>query len=144
METQRQHYEALLAEAKSQKEIIIAETTEKTEVEKTREIQHKLEELAKETKAVSNINEDLAKEQESLKSKYKEIQEREISLLKMKDEKILDLQEQIRDLQIYMEAQKTLAQSSDTHELKGGTVLPVQSNPSNTKKTPKRRARKHN
>ncbi|KAJ0788600.1 putative transcription factor C2H2 family [Helianthus annuus] len=144
METQRQHYEALLAEAKGRKKITIAETIEKTEAERTREIQHKLEELSKETKAVSDINEDLAKEQESLKKTYKEIQEREISLLKTKDEKIHDLQEQIRDLQIYMEAQRTLAQSDETNELKGGTLLGVQSNPSNTNKTPKRRARKRN
>ncbi|KAK1420971.1 hypothetical protein QVD17_22980 [Tagetes erecta] len=144
METQRQHYEALLAEAKSQKEISIVEAIEEIEIKRIKEIQHKLEELSKETKAVSHINEELAKEQESLKTKYKEIQERELSLLKTKDEKILDLQDQIRDLQIYMEAQKTLAQSNDTDELKGGTVLPVQSNPSNTNKTPKRRSRKRN
>ncbi|MFS8009447.1 putative transcription factor C2H2 family [Helianthus anomalus] len=56
METQRQHYEALLAEAKGRKKITIAETIEKTEAERTREIQHKLEELSKETKAVSDVS----------------------------------------------------------------------------------------
>nr|XP_043620672.1 BRAP2 RING ZnF UBP domain-containing protein 1-like isoform X2 [Erigeron canadensis] len=142
METQRLHYEALLAEAKSQKERTIAEAIEKAEVEKIQEIQHKLEELAKDTKSVSDINEDLAKEQELLKKKYKEIQERETALLKMKDEKILDLEEQIRDLRIFVEAQKTLAASSE--EIKGGTLLPLQSTPDSEKKKNKRRGRKRN
>ena len=51
-----QHYETLLAEGKSRKEISIAEAIEKAEVERTREIQRRLEELAKETKAVSLVS----------------------------------------------------------------------------------------
>lgn len=146
METHRQHYETLLAEGKSRKEKSIAEAIEKAEVGRTREIQHKLEKLAKETKAVSLINEDLAKDQESLKKKYKEIQDREIATLKLKDEKIIDLEEQIRDLRIYVEAHKTLATSSDRDEIKGGTLLPmVQSNESTPKNNSKRRGgRKRN
>nr|GEW41783.1 BRCA1-associated protein [Tanacetum cinerariifolium] len=141
METQRQHYETLLAEAKSRKEISIAEAIVKAEAERTEELQNKLEELAKDTKGVSNINEELAKDQESLKKTYKEIQERETASLKLKDEKIMDLEEQIRDLRIYMEAQKTLA---NTDDIKGGTLLPVQLNPSSPVKKSKRRGRKRN
>ncbi|KAL7586883.1 hypothetical protein Lser_V15G37870 [Lactuca serriola] len=133
METQRQHYETLLAEAKSRKEILIGEAIQKAEAEKTQEIQHKLEQVAKETKSVSLINEDLAKEQENLKRKCKEVQDREIASLKSKEEKIVDLEEQIRDLKIYIEAQRTLATSSDREEIKGGTLLPVQPNQSSPK-----------
>ncbi|XP_071724198.1 BRAP2 RING ZnF UBP domain-containing protein 1 [Rutidosis leptorrhynchoides] len=142
METQRQHYETLLVEAKSRKEASIAEAIEKAEIETIQEIQHKLGELAKETKDVSNSNEDLAEKQDSLKKAYKEIQERETALKKLKDDKILDLEEQIRDLKIYLEAQKTLAASNN--EVRGGTLLPVQSNPSDPKKGSKRRGRKRN
>ncbi|PWA72231.1 zinc finger (ubiquitin-hydrolase) domain-containing protein [Artemisia annua] len=141
METQRQTYEILLAEAKSRKEISIAEAIVKAEAERTQELQNKLEELAKDTKTVSNINEELAKAQEFLKKTYKEIQERETASLKLKDEKIMDLEEQIRDLRIYMEAQKTLA---NTDDIKGGTLLPVQLNPTSPQKNSKRRARKRN
>lgn len=141
METQRQHYETLLADAKSRKEILTREAIEKAEAEKTQEIQSKLEEVTKETKAVSHINEDLAKDQEYLKKKCKEIQEREIALLKTKEEKIIDLEEQIRDLKIYIETQRTLATSSDKDEIKGGTVLPVQSNQSKSPKTNSSRKR---
>ena len=51
-----QHYETLLAEAKSRKEILIGEAIQKAEAEKTHEIQHKLEQVAKETKSVSLVS----------------------------------------------------------------------------------------
>ncbi|KAI3778858.1 hypothetical protein L2E82_08245 [Cichorium intybus] len=56
METQRQHYELLLVDAKSRKEILIREVIGKAEAEKTQEIQSKLEEVTKETKAVSHVS----------------------------------------------------------------------------------------
>lgn len=38
---------------------------------------------------------------------------RETASLKHKDEKIMDLKDQIRDVRIYMDAQKTLANTDD-------------------------------
>lgn len=47
------------------------------------------------------------------------------------------MQPQIRDLKVYVEAQKTFNQMADSAEIKGGTILPVppaQSTTSNSKK----------
>ncbi|KAK2991921.1 hypothetical protein RJ640_006098 [Escallonia rubra] len=121
METQRQHYEFLLLEAKSRKESSIAEARETAEasLRKMHDIQHKMEEVAKEKKAVEDIQEQLVE--------VTQFYFRGVSLLKSRDEKILDLEEQIRDLTVYIEAQRTLANMTDA-DIKGGTVLPVQSN----------------
>ncbi|KAK3025866.1 hypothetical protein RJ639_042295 [Escallonia herrerae] len=129
METQRQHYEFLLLEVKSRKESSIAKARETAEasLRKMHDIQHKMEEVAKEKKAVEDRNQNLMKTQESLRKTFDEIEERGVSLLKSRDEKILDLEEQIRDLTVYIEAQRALANMTDS-DIKGGTVLPVQSN----------------
>lgn len=47
---------------------------------------------------------------------------------------------QIRDLKIYIEAQRTLSGMTDSDDIKGGTLLPVQSNQSSPG-TPKRRTK---
>lgn len=141
METQRQHYELLLADAKSRKESSIAEAVDKAETARIQEIQSKLEELTKETKVVADINEDLTKNQEVLRKTYKEIEERETVSLKSRDEKILDLEEQIRDLKVYIEAQRTFSNTTDADGIKGGTLLPIQSNQSNSSNNPKRRGK---
>ncbi|KAL9141363.1 hypothetical protein ABFS82_14G097800 [Erythranthe guttata] len=126
LDTQRQHYESLLAEAKSRKESSIAKAVEKAIFSRTNDLESKLEKYAEEKAAFAERNRELMKKQESLQNKFKEIEEREKSCLKSKDEKILDLQEQIRDLKVYIDAQRMVTGMGDPDGIRGGTVLPVE------------------
>ncbi|KAK9268532.1 hypothetical protein L1049_000285 [Liquidambar formosana] len=146
LETQRQYYESLLLEAKSKRESSISETVEKVLTSKMQDIQDKLEKYVEEKKVVADINQNLMKNQEVLRKKVKEIEEREISSLRLRDEKILDLEEQIRDLTVYIEAQKTLGSMTVSDDIRGGTVLPVplrQSSPASTKRHTKSNRRRN-
>ncbi|CAK7345438.1 unnamed protein product [Dovyalis caffra] len=137
LEAQRQHYESLIIEAKSKRESCISEAMEKAVTSTIQDIQTKLEKCEQEKNAVVDINRDLIKNQEIWRKKVKEIAERETSSLSSRDERILDLEEQIRDLTVYIEAQKTLGIMTGTDEIKGGTLLPVppkQSSPANNRK----------
>ncbi|CAK9170946.1 unnamed protein product [Ilex paraguariensis] len=140
LETQRQHYESLLAEAKTSKESSISNAVDKAVFSRMQDMQYKLEKYPEEKKAVANRNRDLMKNDEALQKKLKEIQESESSSLRSRDQKILDLEEQIRDMKIYVEAHRMLANSTDSDGIKGGTLLPVQANqssPGNTKRRTK-------
>lgn len=80
------------------------------------------------------------KKQELLQQKYKDIEAMSSLTLKSKDEMVLDLKEQIRDLKVYLEAQKKIAKMTDREGVKGGTLLPVEATcPSSG--NPKRRAK---
>ncbi|XP_004242770.3 BRAP2 RING ZnF UBP domain-containing protein 1 [Solanum lycopersicum] len=127
LETQRQHYESLLAEAKSGKESSISRAVEKAVFSKLNDLQAKIEMYTEETKSIAERNQVLLKNQELLQTKYKETAERERLLLKSKDENKLDLKEQIRDLKVYVEAQKKLS-NMGISDGKGGTVLSVEPN----------------
>ncbi|PIM99548.1 hypothetical protein CDL12_27958 [Handroanthus impetiginosus] len=128
LDIHRQHYELLLAEARSGKESSTAKAVEKAIFSKTHELEYKLEKCADEKKAVADRNQELMKKQEFLQNKFKEIEERERSLLKSKDEQISDLQEQIRDLKVYVEVQRMVTNMGDSNGIKGGTILPVEKN----------------
>ncbi|KAF3453730.1 hypothetical protein FNV43_RR04171 [Rhamnella rubrinervis] len=137
LETQRQYYESLLIEAKSKLEGAIAEAVEKAVTSKMQDIKSKLEKCIQEKDAVADTNRSLIKDQEICRKKFKQIEEREAASLKSRDEKILDLEEQIRDLTVYIEAQKTLNDMTDSDGIKGGSVLPMpsrQSSQANTRR----------
>ncbi|GFS40903.1 zinc finger (ubiquitin-hydrolase) domain-containing protein [Actinidia rufa] len=138
METQRQHFESLLLEAKCKKDSSISEAVEKALALRTEDVQSKLEKCVAEKNTVADTIEDLMKKQEILRKEVKEIEEREVSSLRSRDETIQDLEEQIRDLKVYFEAQRTVATMTDSDGVKGGTLLPVQSTPSSPT-NPKRR-----
>ncbi|KAL8553513.1 hypothetical protein ACS0TY_001995 [Phlomoides rotata] len=95
LDKQRQHYESLLAEGKSGKESSMSKVVEKAIFSKTHDLEYKLEKFAEEKKAVADRNQELMKKQELLQNKFKEIEERGRLLLKLKDEQIMDLQEQV-------------------------------------------------
>lgn len=140
LDNQRQYYESLLAEAKNKRENAIAEAVENAVSTKMQDLQCQLEKCEEDKKAVSKMNQILMKCQEEYKKKMKEIEERKISSLKSKDDQILDLEEQIRDLKIYIEAQKKLSSITDSDGIKGGTLLPVpemQSSPTTNKRRTK-------
>ncbi|XP_051132373.1 BRAP2 RING ZnF UBP domain-containing protein 1 [Andrographis paniculata] len=152
LDAQRQHYEELLAEAKSRRESSITKAVEKAIFSKTHELEDKLEKYAELKKAAADKNQELTKRQEFLQKKYKEIEERERSLLQAKDALTVDLQEQIRDLKVYVEAQRMVSMA-DGDGIRGGTILAVESNqaqaqaqaPSgNPKRRPKTNGRRRN
>ncbi|KAK6941681.1 Zinc finger, UBP-type [Dillenia turbinata] len=128
MEAQRKNYESLILEAKSKREAAIAEAVENAVASKMLDMQHNLEKNVEERNAAADLNLALMKNQEVLRQKYKEIEEREILSLKEKDEKILDLKEQVRDLKLSLEFRRTLDNISDSDGgIEGVTVLPGQS-----------------
>ncbi|XP_048325992.1 BRAP2 RING ZnF UBP domain-containing protein 1 isoform X2 [Ziziphus jujuba] len=131
------YYESLLIEARSKLESAIVEAVESAVTHKMQDIKSSLEKCIEDKNAVAEVNRTLIKDQEICRKKFKEIEERETASLRLRDEKILDLEEQIRDLTVYIEAQKTLNDITDSDGIKGGSLLPIpsrQSPPSNTRR----------
>ncbi|KAG9156641.1 hypothetical protein Leryth_006612 [Lithospermum erythrorhizon] len=126
LEIQRQHFESLLAEIRSGKDNCIAKAVEKSIFTRTNDLQSKADQYVEEKKILVKTNEDLTKEQQLLQKRFKEIEERERELLRTRNEKITDLEEQIRDIKIYLGAQQTIANMTDSESIKDGTVLPVE------------------
>ncbi|KAL1188465.1 BRAP2 RING ZnF UBP domain-containing protein 1 [Cardamine amara subsp. amara] len=126
LKAQRQYYESLIVEARSKQESSIAEAVEQTVGNKMQELQIEIEKCEKEKNDITEVNRKLIKEQDTWRKKAKEIEEREAALLVAKDSFIVDLEEQIRDIKVFVEAQKTLKNmSSDLDGIREGTVLPV-------------------
>ncbi|KAF2610924.1 hypothetical protein F2Q70_00010973 [Brassica cretica] len=123
---QASYYESLIVEARSKQESSIAEAVEQTVVKKMQELQNEIEKCEEEKTEITEVNRKLIKEQDTWRKKAKEIEEREAALIGSKDETIVDLEEQIRDISVFVEAQKTLKNmSSDSDGIREGTVLPV-------------------
>ncbi|XP_043719100.1 BRAP2 RING ZnF UBP domain-containing protein 1 isoform X2 [Telopea speciosissima] len=140
LETQREYYETLLVEARGKKEKSISEAVEKALSSKLQDIQLKYDKYVEEKRVAADKNENLMKNQKLLQKKVKEAEEREISSLKLKDENLVDLEEQIRDLRVYIEAQRALDNMTGSDDIKGGTILPVplqQSTSGSTKRSSK-------
>ncbi|OVA12903.1 zinc finger protein [Macleaya cordata] len=125
LENQRIYFESLLLEAKEETEKEIAEAVDKAVSLKLQKMQAKLDKYVEEKKFLDEVNENLMKNHEIWKAKILEIEEREKKALKLKDEKIEDLEEQLRDLMVYLEAEKTVEQVSTSSEIKDGMVLPI-------------------
>lgn len=138
LEIQRQHYEALYTEAKHSKETSVSKAVEKAVFSKMHDLEGQLESMIEERNVIAEKNKELLKNQQRLKQIHKEIEERLSSTLQSKDEKILDLEEQIRDLKIYVEAQKMIANMDDSEDIKGGAVLPAEASRSSQGKTNRR------
>ncbi|XP_078150564.1 zinc finger (ubiquitin-hydrolase) domain-containing protein [Carex rostrata] len=134
LETQRQYYEKLLIEANNQKEHF-SNSVESGVSMKLHEIQQKIENVNKENKELANMNNDLTKNQNIWREKLKEIEEREKETLKSKDYMIRDLEEQLRDFTVCIEAQKTIGKMTGADEIKGGMLLPVPSPPTKDKRS---------
>ncbi|CAL9038635.1 unnamed protein product [Musa acuminata subsp. burmannicoides] len=139
LESQRQYYETLLQKEKENREKYISDAVEKAVSLKLQDIQLKIGNVMREKKALSDINENLMKNQNIWHEKIKEVEERERTTLKIKDDKIRDLEDEIRDFMVFIEAQKTL-NAVDTDNIQGGTLLPVplpQSTSAKTKRSSK-------
>ncbi|QCD80636.1 BRCA1-associated protein [Vigna unguiculata] len=139
LETQRQYYESLLVEARSKMESSMTEAVEKAAASEMQDIQNQLEKWTEERNAIAEVNQKLIKNQEIWRKKVKEAEEREATSTKAMNERIIDLEEQIRDIKIFLEAQKTIDKMSDSNGIKDGTVLPVayESSPGHRKRNKK-------
>ncbi|XVE71479.1 hypothetical protein DITRI_Ditri10aG0153600 [Diplodiscus trichospermus] len=119
------------AEAISKIDSSIAEAAEKAMTSEILDIQIKLDKCTEEKDALSE---------------FLYLPFRESSQLRLKDEKIHDLEEQIRDLKVYIEAQKTLIDMTDSDSINGETLLPLppmQSSLANTRRRKKSGRRKN-
>ncbi|WCJ40438.1 zinc finger (C3HC4-type RING finger) family protein [Euphorbia peplus] len=125
LETQKIYFENLLEEVKDDTEREISEAIKKAVAQKLQKLQAKLDRCLKEKKFLDEVNENLMKNQEIWKAKLQEFEERERKALKAKDDKIRDLEEQLRDLMVYLEAGRTMEQVPVSNEIKDGTVLPI-------------------
>ncbi|KDP37015.1 hypothetical protein JCGZ_06071 [Jatropha curcas] len=125
LENQKLYFENLLQEVREETEREISEAVKKAVAQKFPKLQAKLERCLKEKKFLDELNENLLKNQEIWKAKILEIEERQKKALKVKDDKIQDLEQQLRDLMMYLEAGRTMEQVSISNEIKDGTVLPM-------------------
>ncbi|KAJ7542954.1 hypothetical protein O6H91_09G057000 [Diphasiastrum complanatum] len=142
LENQRQYYEGLLAEAKEKRESVISQAVEKAVSLKLQKMHAKLE---KDNQFLMQVNENLQANQELWKSKIQELEAREKASVREKDALISDLEEQVRDFMIYIEAQKTIENSTDLADVRDGTVLalPPSSNKSKPSRASKAGRKKH-
>ncbi|KAG0480042.1 hypothetical protein HPP92_010900 [Vanilla planifolia] len=127
LESQREYYETLLKDAKDKRERYIAEAVDRAVESKLQEIQFELERISKEKKTITDVNENLMQKQKLWQDKIKEIEHRESETLKLKDLKIHELEEEIRDFTVYIEAQKAVDVQGAAVDIRGGTLLPVPS-----------------
>ncbi|KAG8656210.1 hypothetical protein MANES_04G106600v8 [Manihot esculenta] len=135
LENQKLYFENLLQEAREETEREISEAIKKALAQKSQKLQAKLDRCLKEKKFLDELNENLLKNQEIWTAKILEIEEREKKALKVKDDKIHELEEQLRDLMVYLEAGRTMEQVSISNEIKDGTVLPISVESSSGAKT---------
>ncbi|GMH17691.1 hypothetical protein Nepgr_019532 [Nepenthes gracilis] len=127
LENQRLYYESLLQEVNDETEREKSETIERAVKLKSQKIQAKIDNCAKEKKFLDDIHENLVKNQDIWKAKFQEIEEREkkiLRLMKLKDDKICDLEEQVRVLMLYLESGSTAEQLSTSDETDGGNTYP--------------------
>ncbi|RLM66337.1 hypothetical protein C2845_PM16G21950 [Panicum miliaceum] len=116
------YYEGLLSEAKRNMERLISETVDKAVNDKLQELQLKLENLMVEKKKVADMNEKLTRSQDMWHQTLRDIEERERTQLKLKDETIRDLEEQIKDFKFSIKLQKSIEKNDG---VRGGTLVPL-------------------
>ncbi|XWS19129.1 hypothetical protein CRYUN_Cryun32bG0105200 [Craigia yunnanensis] len=117
LENQKLYFESLLQQDNEETERAIADAVNKALMQKRQKMQAKLERCVKEKKFLEDLNENLLKNQEIWKAKLLEVEEREKKALRMKDDKIQALEEQLRDLMAHLEAGKAVEQLSISNEI---------------------------
>ncbi len=90
--------------------------------QKVSQLSTKLSKLTTELKEEKQLNESLRKNQSEWQAKMTKMEKEMNSSSEEKDKQISDLQEQMRDLMFYLEAQNQIAQSPIADEIKDGQV----------------------
>ncbi|CAN6230600.1 unnamed protein product [Urochloa humidicola] len=133
LENQRNYYESLLLEVKEETEKEIHSALEKALGIKTQKLEAKIDECIEEKRFLDEVNGNLVKDQKNCFETVRKAQAREKAALRLKDEKIEKLQEEIRGLITHFECQNAIAQAPDSSsDLQGGTILPVASSSSSS------------
>ncbi|KAK7325277.1 hypothetical protein VNO77_29437 [Canavalia gladiata] len=119
LENQKLYFESLLQEVKEETERKISKAVQKAVSLKVQKIQSKIDRCNKEKKFLDDLNENLVKNEEIWKAKILEIEEREKKALRLMDGRVTDLEEQLRDLMVCLEGEKTVEQLPVSNETKG-------------------------
>ncbi|KAE9453583.1 hypothetical protein C3L33_14543, partial [Rhododendron williamsianum] len=121
------YFETLIREVEEETEREMSEAIEKavSSSQKLQKMQAKLDRCVKEKGFLDELNENLLKNQEIWKAKMLEIEAREKKALKVKDNKIHELEEQLRELMVCLETGDTVEELPKVDETKDSSVLPV-------------------
>lgn len=127
LENQKIYFETLIREVEEETEREMSEAIEKavSGSQKLQKMQAKLDRCVKEKGFLDELNENLLKNQEIWKAKMLEIEAREKKALKVKDNKIHELEEQLRELMVCLETGDTVEELPKVDETKDSSVLPV-------------------
>lgn len=111
---------------------------------KLKKLQVRLEKMEKENQDLKELNKCLIENQKIYQQRMQEFEERELKSVKERDDKIADLEEQVRDFMLFIEAQKLLETSGNGGELRDGSVLalPVNLGPSKSSSRISRQGKK--
>lgn len=123
LENQKLYFETLLQEVKEETEREISEAVNKAVGQKLQRMKAKLDRCVKEKKFLDDLNENLLKNQDIWKAKILEMEEREKKALRVKDEKIQDLEEKLRELMLHLEDTETVEQIPVVNEIEDDTHL---------------------
>jgi len=127
LENQKIYFETLIREVEEETEREISEAIEKAvgSNQKLQKLQAKLDRCVKEKGFLDELNENLLKNQEIWKAKMSEIEAREKKALRVKDNKIRELEEQLRELMMCLETRNTIEELPKLDETKDSSVLSV-------------------
>ncbi|CAI0552426.1 unnamed protein product [Linum tenue] len=103
LENQKQYFEALLQEVKDETARKTSEAVKKVVSQKALKLQAKLERCTREKKFLDDLNENLVKNPQVWKVKILQMEESEKKALKLKDDKIQMLEQQLHDLMARLE-----------------------------------------
>ncbi|KAI5080588.1 hypothetical protein GOP47_0003771 [Adiantum capillus-veneris] len=122
LDKQRQYFEGLLMEVKQEREMAISQAEEKAVTLKLAKVRAKLENAEEERRFLEQVNESMKANQESWQLAVKTAEAREKAAIKQRDDRIVDLEDQVRDLMLSMEAQRVV-ETSGPSEIRDGTIL---------------------
>lgn len=103
---------------------MLAVNREKQILEK--KLQHsnlKFNQIQSELKEEKDLREALQQNQISWQSKHKQLQDEYTEYKNIKENEFKDMQEQIRDLMFFLDAQKQIENSSEKNDISGGTII---------------------
>ncbi|XP_022885467.1 BRCA1-associated protein [Olea europaea var. sylvestris] len=135
LENQKQYFESLLQEVEEETERESSAAVKKSlsQNPKLMKLQAKLEKCMEEKKFLDDINDNLLRNQSIWESKIRDVEEREKKLLNLKDEKIQELEEQLRCLMASIEDVNTEQQSTASSEFTDGPTNTESSSRNGTK-----------
>ncbi|KAH9542492.1 hypothetical protein CY35_13G010200 [Sphagnum magellanicum] len=129
------YYEGRLAEMEEDREAAIQHAVEGVLNHKMRKLQARCEKVEMENRDLKELNKSLTDNQKLYQQRIKEVEEREQKETKERDARIADLEDQVRDLMVFIEAQRALETTTGGAEIRDGTVLALPANVSPSTKS---------